>query len=109
MRIVLVLLAFDFTLTRPPSGRSPSLSSYELQVSRSAQRGGMGKALMKCLCEIARGWKMQKVVLTVFKGEDTWTFFSGFSTCPELAFRREPRGVLILQGYGVCATSRKCV
>ena len=75
MRIVLVLLAFDFTLTRPPSGRSPSLSSYELQVSRSAQRGGMGKALMKCLYEIARGWKMQKVVLTVFKGEDMWTFF----------------------------------
>jgi len=43
------------------------LYCYELQVSRSAQRGGMGKALMKCLYEIARGWKMQKVVLTVFK------------------------------------------
>jgi len=43
------------------------LYCYELQVSRSAQRGGIGKALMKCLYEIARGWKMQKVVLTVFK------------------------------------------
>jgi len=76
MRIVLVLLAFDFTLSRPPSGRSSfSLSSYEMQVSRSTQRGGMGKALMKCLYEIARGWNMQKVVLTVFKGDDTWSFF----------------------------------
>jgi GNAT superfamily N-acetyltransferase len=58
-----------------PEAHHFPLSSYELQVSRSAQRGGMGKALMRCLYEIARGWKMKKVMLTVFKGDDTWSFF----------------------------------
>ena len=79
MRIVLVLLAGFFFFDFPPHHHF-SLSSYELQVSRSAQRGGMGKALMRCLCEIARGWKMQKVMLTVFKGDDTWCpfFFRAF-------------------------------
>jgi len=43
------------------------MSSYELQVSPSVQRGGIGKALMQCLCDIARKWNMQKVMLTVFK------------------------------------------
>lgn len=46
------------------------LCSYELQVTQSAQRGGMGKTLMGCLYDIARRWKMQKVMLTVFKGEN---------------------------------------
>lgn len=46
------------------------LPSYELQVSQSAQRGGMGKTLMACLYDIARRWNMQKVMLTVFKGEN---------------------------------------
>jgi GNAT superfamily N-acetyltransferase len=106
MRIVLVLLGFQFHLAKPLGHSfSLSVSSYELQVSRSAQRGGIGKALMKYLYEIARGWKMQKVVLTVFKGDDTWSFFGGFHVL-RAAFRREPRGVLILQSYGVCATFR---
>jgi hypothetical protein len=46
------------------------LCSYELQVAQSAQRGGMGKTLMGCLDDIARRWKMRKVMLTVFKGEN---------------------------------------
>ena len=46
------------------------MSSYELQVSQSVQRGGIGKALVQCLCDIARKWDMQKVMLTVFKGDD---------------------------------------
>jgi N-alpha-acetyltransferase 40 len=44
-------------------------ASYELQVSQSAQRGGMGKTLMGYLYDIARRWNMRKVMLTVFKGE----------------------------------------
>lgn len=43
--------------------------SYELQVSQSVQRGGMGKTLMGCLYDIARQWNMRKIMLTVFKGE----------------------------------------
>ncbi|KAI0257555.1 acyl-CoA N-acyltransferase [Lactifluus subvellereus] len=43
------------------------LYCYELQVSQSVQRGGIGKVLMQCLCDIARKWNMQKVMLTVFK------------------------------------------
>lgn len=54
------------------------LCSYELQVSQSAQRSGMGKTLIECLCDIARQWNMRKVMLTVFKGENvsvvSWTF-----------------------------------
>jgi GNAT superfamily N-acetyltransferase len=45
-------------------------SSYELQVLQSAQRGGMGKTLMGFLYDIARRWNMQKVTLTVFKGDN---------------------------------------
>ncbi|KAI0304882.1 acyl-CoA N-acyltransferase [Russula brevipes] len=44
-----------------------ALYCYELQVSQSAQRGGIGKSLMECLYNIARGWSMKKVMLTVFK------------------------------------------
>jgi GNAT superfamily N-acetyltransferase len=71
-------LAFKFILRQRPADPSPRsqvthfyFSSYELQVSQSAQRGGIGKRLMECLHGIARGWKMQKVMLTVFKGDNT--------------------------------------
>jgi len=43
------------------------LYCYELQVSQSVQRGGIGKTLIGCLYNIAREWKMQKVMLTVFR------------------------------------------
>ncbi|KAI0307806.1 acyl-CoA N-acyltransferase [Multifurca ochricompacta] len=43
------------------------LYCYELQVSQFMQRSGIGRALMLCLCDIAREWSMQKVMLTVFK------------------------------------------
>ena len=46
------------------------LYSYELQVVQGVQRGGIGKTLMQCLCDIARAWDMQKVILTVFKGNE---------------------------------------
>jgi hypothetical protein len=76
------------------------LWSYELQVSQSAQRGGMGKTLMGCLCDIARRWNMQKVMLTVFKGENVsaslWDFF-----ILKRLFGRKPSCILILQGYRV--------
>ena len=54
------------------------LGSYELQVSQSAQRGGMGKTLMGCLYDIARRWNMRKVMLTVFKGEDASVSLGAF-------------------------------
>jgi GNAT superfamily N-acetyltransferase len=70
--------AFKFITRQPiPPGHSFLLSSYELQVSQTVQRGGIGKILMRYLHDIARGWKMQKVMLTVFRGDNTsflWTF-----------------------------------
>ncbi|KAH9968961.1 acyl-CoA N-acyltransferase [Russula dissimulans] len=51
------------------------LYCYELQVSQSAQRGGIGKTLMGCLYNIAREWKMQKVMLTVFKDNQSAFLF----------------------------------
>jgi hypothetical protein len=65
------------------------------------QRGGIGKILMKCLYDIARGWKMQKVMLTVFKGDDTRMYFALSHT--QSYIRRESSSILILQGCGVCA------
>lgn len=44
--------------------------SYELQVVQGVQRGGVGKTLVQGLCDIARAWDMQKVMLTVFKGNE---------------------------------------
>ena len=49
---------------------SSTMCSYELQVTQSAQRGGMGKTLAGCLDAIARRWNMQKIMLTVFRGEN---------------------------------------
>ncbi|KAH7915820.1 acyl-CoA N-acyltransferase [Hygrophoropsis aurantiaca] len=43
------------------------LYCYELQVARNCQRLGVGKMLTEQLLEIASAWKMQKVMLTVFK------------------------------------------
>jgi hypothetical protein len=75
------------------------LCSYELQVSQSAQRGGMGKTLMGCLYDIARRWNMRKIMLTVFKGENV-SVSLGLSRTQRL-FGRKPSRILILQGYGV--------
>ena len=109
MRIVLVLLAFDFTLSRPPrDAHRFHCPSYEMQVSRSTQRGGMGKALMKCLYEIARGWNMQKVVLTVFKGDDTWSFFffGLFHILRAGVSQRTTRRSYFTRLWGLCDFSR---
>jgi GNAT superfamily N-acetyltransferase len=75
------------------------LCSYELQVSQSAQRGGMGKTLMECLYDIARRWNMRKVMLTVFKGENVSASLALSRT--QRLFGRKPSCILILQGYGV--------
>ena len=64
-----------------------------------AQRGGIGKALMKCLYEIARGWKMHKVVLTVFKGDDTWSCF-GFLHMLSLHFAENHAAFLFYKAMG---------
>jgi hypothetical protein len=102
LRAVLVFSAFEFILVDPPRTLiCILLSSYELQVSQSVQRGGIGKILMKCLYDIARGWKMQKVMLTVFKGDDTRMYFELSHT--QSYIRRESSSILILQGCGVCA------
>lgn len=42
-------------------------TSYELQVLQGARRTGLGKRLMHHLVSIAKGWKMQKIMLTVLK------------------------------------------
>jgi hypothetical protein len=72
------VLYWYYWLFQIPPGALFLLFSYELQASKSVQQGGMGKTLMRCLCDIARRWKMQKVVLTVLKGENvvsiSWTF-----------------------------------
>jgi hypothetical protein len=75
------------------------LYSYELQVSQSAQRGGMGKTLVGCLYDIARRWNMRKVMLTVFKGENV-SVSLGLCRTQRLCGRK-PSCNLILQGYGV--------
>lgn len=40
---------------------------YEIQLTDSARRKGLGEFLMKLLEQIGNHWKMDKVMLTVFK------------------------------------------
>ncbi|KAI0734545.1 acyl-CoA N-acyltransferase [Fomitopsis betulina] len=40
---------------------------YELQVHQDLRRAGLGKHLMRHLVSISKGWKMEKIMLTVFK------------------------------------------
>jgi hypothetical protein len=42
--------------------------SYEIQVSKSAQRCGIGNILAQQLVSIGAAFSMQKIMLTVFKG-----------------------------------------
>jgi GNAT superfamily N-acetyltransferase len=44
-----------------------ALASYELQVEPKHRGRGAGKLLMEMLFHIAKDWKMDKVMLTVFK------------------------------------------
>lgn len=46
------------------------LYCYELHVAEKFQNNGLGTFMMKILEEIARQWKMEKVVLTVLKNDD---------------------------------------
>ncbi|KAF8735477.1 hypothetical protein AX14_001974 [Amanita brunnescens Koide BX004] len=43
------------------------LYCYELQVSSTARRRGLGKMLMQQLWKIGSSWKMEKIMLTVLK------------------------------------------
>ncbi|KAF7306986.1 N-acetyltransferase domain-containing protein [Mycena indigotica] len=45
------------------------LYCYDLQVSEAARRRGLGRVLMEYLANIAKDMKMQKIMLTVFKGK----------------------------------------
>lgn len=44
------------------------LYCYELQVSSSSQRAGIGRLLLRWLESIGVAWEMDKLVLTVLKG-----------------------------------------
>jgi GNAT superfamily N-acetyltransferase len=97
-------VTFNFILRYPiPLGHSFKLSSYELQVSQSAQRGGIGKTLMKCLYDIAHGWKMQKVMLTVFKGEEYFIVIWTFPPRSEPRLQRTKQHSYFTRPWGLCA------
>lgn len=53
---------------RRQNGLTRLFYSYELQVSADAQRLGVGKRLMEALEWLGKAYKMDKVMLTVFKG-----------------------------------------
>jgi hypothetical protein len=46
-----------------------SITSYEIQLTESARNNGLGEYLMGLLSQIGSYWKMDKVMLTVFKGK----------------------------------------
>ncbi|EIM92977.1 acyl-CoA N-acyltransferase [Stereum hirsutum FP-91666 SS1] len=43
---------------------------YELQVGKDARRTGIGRLLMQYLGEVGRHWKMDKIMLTVFRSNE---------------------------------------
>ncbi|KZV71288.1 acyl-CoA N-acyltransferase [Peniophora sp. CONT] len=44
---------------------------YELQISKEHQRQGLGRSLMKTLLALKQKWSMKKVMLTVFKANQS--------------------------------------
>lgn len=44
------------------------MKSYDLQTCKAQQRNGFGTLLVRALDAIGTAWRMEKVVLTVFKG-----------------------------------------
>ncbi|KAJ7631012.1 acyl-CoA N-acyltransferase [Roridomyces roridus] len=62
------------------------LYCYDIQVSKSSQRHGLGRTLMNCLEKIAVDFTMDKLMLTVFKGNSrALKFYSkiGFELDPD--------------------------
>ncbi|KAH9950468.1 acyl-CoA N-acyltransferase [Amylocystis lapponica] len=58
---------------------------YELQVCKSLRRSGLGSHLMRQLLSLGRDWRMEKVILTVFKANMTAMQFynaTGFTIDP---------------------------
>ena len=49
--------------------QSDNHGSYDLQVSCSSQRGGLGRSLLRWLENIGIAWGMDKLVLTVLKSQ----------------------------------------
>lgn len=49
-------------------------SSYDLQVSKTSQRHGLGRALMNHLAKIGADFGMDKIMLTVFKGSSFFRY-----------------------------------
>jgi len=47
--------------------RENTLYCYELEISKAAQRTGLGTILMGHLMTIGSAWEMDKIMLTVFK------------------------------------------
>ncbi|KAI0067724.1 acyl-CoA N-acyltransferase [Artomyces pyxidatus] len=64
---------------------------YEMQVSKIARRAGLGKVLMQFLSDIGHRWSMQKVMLTVFRANN-----SAFAFYKAIGFEVDP----ISPGYG---------
>lgn len=56
-------------LSRPLPPADFHRRRYELQVEASAQGKGVGRLLMELLQHVGKDWRMDKVMLTVFKSE----------------------------------------
>jgi GNAT superfamily N-acetyltransferase len=72
--------------------RSKQLPSYEIQLKESARGKGLGEYLMKLLQEIGIRWHMEKVMLTVFKGNLLRLYLRGrFGLTYTLFFSKQRR------------------
>ncbi|KAG5654086.1 hypothetical protein H0H81_007500 [Sphagnurus paluster] len=60
------LIAFSMFRFESEEGEDV-LYCYDLQIQRLQQRNGLGSFLIQALVAIATAWRMEKVVLTVFK------------------------------------------
>ncbi|EPQ60753.1 hypothetical protein GLOTRDRAFT_135380 [Gloeophyllum trabeum ATCC 11539] len=66
VKSALPLAAYVSFRFEPEAGQDV-IYCYELQVSRAAQRHGLGKHLMQQVYNVGQRWRMQKVMLTVLK------------------------------------------
>jgi ribosomal protein S18 acetylase RimI-like enzyme len=63
------LLVFPSIVLFILAATDPYTSSYEIQISEAMRGMGVGRALMTMLEMIGSTWEMEKVKLTVLKGD----------------------------------------
>lgn len=75
-------------------------NSYELQISEKYQGNGIGEFLLKTLEEIAKAWRMEKVILTALtNNERALKFYRNLNYTADKSNPIDEKSYVILSKY----------